>query len=125
MANITITQQEYQALISFAKKGASTTEEARNLDAFLRSIEKNNGITRYSLWVQWQEAGVQVPITVTFPTSWPPDKRHYIELLTRPIAKADVTAVLSKKAVQPMNVMVTPDPAAIVGWTLIDDFFQT
>lgn len=121
--NFTLTQEQYEALIAMARLGASTSAAQRTLDAFLKSIEKANGITRYALMIQWQETDQPVPPNVTFPQIWPPEQRFFLENLTRPIAKADVNKVLESKARKPLNVLVTPDPAGVVGWTPLDDFF--
>lgn len=118
-----LTQEEYEALIALARKGATEADDARRLDSFLRGIEKKNGYTRYVLWVQWQEADQPLPPTVRFPETWPPEMRFYLELVTRPIARIDVDQVLQARARQPVNVLVTPDPAALVGWTPVDDYF--
>ncbi len=123
MADFTLTTEEYEALVFFARKGATEVQTSRNLDNFLKSIEKKNGITRHGLWIQWQEAGKQVPTTAKFPEAWPPELRYYLELLSRPIAKADVMTAVGKKARKPLNIMVTPDPAGVIGWTLIDAYF--
>lgn len=124
MADFTLSTQDYEALIALARKGATDADSVRSLDSFLRYLEKKNGINRYGLWIQWQETGKQVPVTYNFPATWPPELRYYLELLTRPISKADVTAALAKKAKKPLNVMVTPDPAGLVGWTLLNDYFS-
>jgi hypothetical protein len=123
MSDFTISQQDYESLIALARRGATDAETLRSLDSFLKYLEKKNGITRYGLWVQWQEAGKQVPITVSFPQTWPAEMRHYIELITRPIAKADVMTMLTKKARKPLNVLVTPDPAGLIGWTALEAYF--
>lgn len=118
-------QQGYEALIALARKGASTPDEARRLDTFLVSLEKNNGINRYGLWVQWQEQDQPLPPTTRFPEVWPPNMRFFLELISRPIARVDVDAVLKQQARKPTNVLVTKDPGAIVGWTAVDQFFIT
>jgi hypothetical protein len=121
----TLSQEEYEALIAMARDGATTTEKIHALDDFLKSIERSNGITRYSLWVQWQEMDQPLLPNVSFPASWPPELRFRLENLTRPIAKVDVERVISLKARKPTNVLVTPDPAGLVGWTPYADFFFT
>ena len=122
----TLSQEQYEALIFLARKGAGTdTAKQVELDIFLKDIEKTNGITRHFLWVQWQEAGASLPAGTNFPEKWPPNLRKAIEIISRPIAKADVEQVLEKYASQPMVVLVTKDPAATTGWTPIDDFFIT
>ncbi len=65
-----------------------------------------------------------LPPNTNFPAKWPPELREYLSLVTRPIAKSDVQAVLKSKAISPMSVLVTSDPAALVGWAELDNFFK-
>ena len=116
-------QLEYEALIALARRGATTEETNRRLDEFLQNIERKNGITRDSLWVQWQEMDAPLPAGTVFPTVWPPEMRYHIELVTRRIARADVDAVVTAHATNPTNVLVTRDSGATLGWTPVDDFF--
>lgn len=118
-------QQDYEALIALARKGAAVPDEQRRLDEFLRRIEKDNGITRYGLWVQWQEQDQPLPPATRFPEKWPPEMRFYLELISRPVARTDVAAVLKQKARRPTNVLVTKDPGAVVGWATLEQFFIT
>jgi hypothetical protein len=122
----TLDTAEYEALISFARRGVQGDRETTlSLEKFLRSIEEKSGITRDFIWVQWQEAGAELPKGTRFPETWPPELRQYIELVSRKIARVDVEAVLSAQAVNPVNVLVTRDPAAQVGWAELDDVFLT
>lgn len=118
-------QQNYEALIALARKGAESPDEQRRLDTFLRSLEKANGVIRHGLWVQWQEQDQPLPPTARFPEKWPPEMRFLIELISRPIARLDVEAVLKQKARKPVTVLVTKDPGATVGWSTLDQFFIT
>jgi hypothetical protein len=120
-----LAQQDYEALIALARKGAATPDEKRRLDTYLISLEQSNGITRYGLWVQWQEQDQPVPPKARFPETWPPNMRYYLELISRPIARCDVDAVIKQQARNPINVLVTKDPGAVVGWTQVDQFFIT
>lgn len=121
--DLTVTQEEYQSLVALARAGAATPEQQRQLNEWLVGIERRNGITRYGLWVQWQEADSPMPPNTNFPEKWPPEMRYFIQLFSRDINRADVTAVLSQKARNPVTVLVTPDPAAILGWTSVDTYF--
>jgi hypothetical protein len=118
-------QQGYEALIALARKGAETPDEQRRLDAFLVALEKKSGISRYGLWVQWQEQDQPLPPTARFPEKWPPEMRFYIELISRPVARVDVDTVVKQKARKPTNILVTRDPGATVGWATLDQFFIT
>lgn len=117
-----LTQEQYSALVALARSGIPVDGRLA-LEEFLKDIEKSNGATRYLLWVQWQEADQPLPPTVQFPDKWPPELRKLIERIDRPIAKADVDAVLAANASKPVNVLVTKDPAGRVGWTQEAVFF--
>jgi hypothetical protein len=152
---LTITFQEYESLVFLAREGArlkgfldaSATDprlaylvdaanryvgtdanKARELETFLKSIERQNGITRYYLAVRWQELDEPLPprtagAATRWPENWPPYLEGSVEMLSRPIAKGDVTAFLSSRAKNPTNVMVTIDPGMRVGWTPLDQYF--
>ena len=121
----TLEQEEYEALISLAREGAAVQgpDKVRQLDEYLRLIEKKNGITRSIVWVQWQEVDSLLPPSTKFPETWPPELRRKIELVTRPVARIDVDQVISAYARQPENILVTKDPAGIIGYTPVDQFF--
>jgi len=51
--------------------------------------------------------------------------RFFIQLISRPIARADVEAVLKQKARKPVTILVTKDPGGVVGWATLDQFFIT
>lgn len=121
--DFTLTQEDYEALISLARRGTTNQEQQRALDTFLQDIEKRNGVKRYSLWIQWTEAEQPLPPNTDFPRKWPPDLRYQLELISRPIAKTDVDEVLRVRARKPIGVLVTEDPAAVVGWVKLEDFF--
>jgi hypothetical protein len=127
--SFTLDQQSYEALIALAADGTKLpdgtvdTEKARRLDEFLRSIEKKAGITRSVVWVQWQEQDSPLPPGTKFPDKWPPELRKKIELISRAVARADVDKLLQINARQPTNVLCTKDPAGVLGYTPVDDFF--
>lgn len=127
---LSLNQAEYESLVELARQGTLNhagqvlSEKARNLDAFLRSIERRNGITRYQIWVQWQEQDAPLPPGTLFPETWPPEMRAFLALTSRPISRGDVDQLLASKARSPTSVLVTRDPAAKIGWTELDAFFQ-
>lgn len=121
MADMTLTNEEYQALLVLARQD-KTPDMVRQIETFARVIDLRNGITRYLLNVQWQEAGQPLPPSAVFPTSWPPTLRALIEL-ARPIAKVDVDALLAQRATKPVTVLVSPDPGGIVGWSPYETYF--
>jgi hypothetical protein len=122
--DLTITLEEYEALVYFARNGTTDADKKREIEAFLQQIEKRNDIKRYFLWVQWQETDYPLPATTQFPTVWPPELRFSIERTDRPIARADVEKVLADQANRPVNILVTTDPGAELGWMAIDEYFK-
>jgi len=127
MADMTITQQDYEALVALARRGTTGENHARDLEEFLRTIEDRNGLNRYFLAVRWQELDEPLPPGARFPGNhhgdWPTNLEGIIELTTRAIARVDVDALLAARASSPMSVMVTTDPGLRVGWTPVDDYF--
>jgi len=93
------------------------------LDAALKDIERSNNITRYSLWCQWNNPNQPLPPGVRFPKTWPLDLRERIEFLSRPISKEDVLGLVAQRCPNAINILVTKDPGATLGWTEIDSFF--
>lgn len=122
---LTLNQEQYLALVSLARAGATTPDQQRVLEKFLKDLESSNGMSRYSLLVQWQELESPLPPSTDFPAVWPPEMRALVERTDRPIAKVDVTKVVADKAKNPTNVLVTKDLGGIVGWTRLNDFFIT
>jgi hypothetical protein len=123
-------QEQYEALIGLAREGTKNDagtvdpDKARSLDAFLKSIESSNGITRDAVWVQWQELDQPLPAGTLFPSVWPPELRVYIEYVTRKVTRADVDNVIATQATNPLSVLVTKDPGATLGWTELANFFK-
>jgi hypothetical protein len=127
---ITLTLEQYESLLAFAQAGVRRHEgqldqqQALVLDAALQDIEKSNNIVRYQLWIRWQDPTAPLPPGSTnFPKSWPPNLEYFLQFISRPIAKTDVLGVVFQKTPNAQNIMVTPDPAALLGWTKVDDFF--
>jgi hypothetical protein len=127
--DITLSQEQYEALIALAQRstvdpdGSMNQERSLVLQRFLVDVEKTNKIVRHSLWVRWQDPTAPLPPGVRFPTTWPPELQYYIQFITRPVAKSDVLAVVAARTANALNVMVTPDPAALLGWTKVNDYF--
>jgi hypothetical protein len=124
--NFTLTQEQYEALISLARQGTvSDANKSRQLESWLRLIEKENGVVRDLVVVLWQEMNAPLPAGTFFPTNWPPNLKRTVELTTRRVARADVDKVLEAHADAPTSVMCTRDPAGVLGLTPIDQFFIT
>lgn len=129
MATFQLSQEDYTALAALAQRGTYRPDgsvdqgRALALDSFLRSLEKANGITRYSLWLQWQSPTAPLPPGTNFPETWPPELRYFLQLISRPITQADVLAVVAQRTPNAVNILVTRDPAGLLGWTPVADFF--
>jgi hypothetical protein len=122
--NFTLDQEEYEALIALARAGTvSDPNKSRQLELWLRRIERQNDINRDLVVVLWQEMDAPLPTGTFFPTNWPPTLKRTVELTTRPVARVDIDKVLEAHAVNPTSVMCTKDPAGILGLTPIDQFF--
>jgi hypothetical protein len=127
--NFTLTQEQYEALLALAQQGTHRPDgsidqqKALVLDEALRDIEQSNDVVRYSLWIRWQDPTAPLPPRTNFPKTWPPNLQYLLQFITRPIAKTDVLGIVSQKTPNAQNIMVTPDPAALLGWTPIDAYF--
>lgn len=123
--NVTLTNDQYAALVALAWQGS--TGDPYQLEEFLKLIEKQNNITRYFLAIRWQECNTPLPpnIREKYPEQWPPTQSSSLTRYDRPIARVDVEAEVNRLASNPVGIMVTRDPAATHGWTKIEDFFIT
>jgi len=121
-----LSQEEYEALIALARDGARASgdpNKSRQLEIWLRLIEKNNGVKRDLVVVLWQEMNAPLPPGTFFPTVWPPTLKRTVELTTRLVCRADIDKVLEVHAKNPTSVMCTRDPEGVLGLTPIDQFF--
>ena len=127
---IQLDEQQYSALVSLARAGTKDIagnpipEKARRLEEFLKGLERQSDIERSILLIQWQETDHLLPPGTNFPTKWPPEQRFLLELVSRPISKDDVMKVLDARARKPTNVLVTKDPAGLVGWATLNSYFN-
>jgi hypothetical protein len=121
-----LSQEEYESLIALARQGAQLSgnqSRVRQLEEWLKLIEKQNGVSRSVVTVLWQELDEPLPPGTFFPTTWPPTLKRTVELIGRLVSRADIDAVLSAHAKNPTSVMCTKDPNGVVGLTPIDQFF--
>lgn len=124
--NFNLDQEQYESLVALARVGAQASgdpNKSRQLETWLKLIEKNNGVTRDLVVVLWQELNAHLPVGTFFPTNWPPTLKFTVELTTRPVARADIDKVLAARAKNPISVMCTKDPEGVLGLTPIADFF--
>ena len=131
MATFNLTQEQYTALIALAQRstwlpdGSVNVAKAQELQNYLKEIEEANGITRYSLWIRWQDPTAPLPPgwKSNFPKTWPPNLQFFLQLISRPLCKNDVLTVVNARTPKAVNIMVTLDPAALVGWTQLNVYF--
>lgn len=124
--NFTLLQEEYESLIALSRVGAQASgdpNKSRQLETWLKLIEKRNGITRDLVVVMWQEMNAPLPVGTFFPTNWPPNLKKTVELTTRRVSRSDIDKVLEVHASAPTSVLCTHDPEGVLGLTPIDDFF--
>lgn len=122
--SLTISEEQWDTLISLAQQGATTAEARRQVETFLLEIEEANSIVRYSLRVRWQEAGAMLPANVSFPRSWPPEYEITIRKLGVPVLRSDVETAVRQRAKNPVSIMVSKDPGGEYGWQTIDQYFR-
>lgn len=122
--SISMSEAQYEQLAGLARQGVNTAEGQRMLGDFLVGIEEANGITRYFLWVRWQEVGRIHPANQPFPENWPPTQEAKIERLNFPVSRATVEAVVADRSKNPTNILVSEDPGGELGWTSIDQYFS-
>jgi hypothetical protein len=113
---ITMSRSEYDALIE-----AGITTDNEEIYRLRNSIDAANGITRYVINMRWQELGGTAPARINLAQGWPPQQVYRLELERR-IERADVDTVLTQVATNPVDVQVTSDPRASVGWYNLDDY---
>jgi len=120
-----ITSEQYAALVALARKGAGAdTDQMDLLDQFLLDIEAANDMVRYTLHVRWSETGGALPVQRNFPVNWPPTLEGTIERMDQPILKQDVADYVKSKSRAAYGIMVTRDPAKLVGWTELEVYFR-
>jgi len=122
MKTIVLAQNDYLALTALARQGLDG-KDLVPLDQLLQKIEQANGMQRYMLWVQWQEATAVVPVGAVFPKNWPANLRTRIEQIDVPITQTQVLEAVSLQANRPIDILVTPDPNAVLGWSTVEQYF--
>lgn len=113
---ITMTRQQYEALYQLAR-----AQNSREANALRQDIDDANDITRFFLWIRWQDVTGSIPTHLNSFMNWPPEQQFLLELDRTP-ARVDVDAVLRDQAVNPAAVFVTADPQGVVGWTELDSY---
>lgn len=116
---ISMTQNQYDTLLAVAF-GTETLDHAALL-ALRKDIDTANGITRYFLYILWQDLG-QSPIRkIEIGLPWPAGQKFALEMF-RPITLDDVTAVLADNAIEPVSVLLTRDREGIVGLIPLESY---
>lgn len=123
-SDVLLTQDQFTTLVSLARRNIASSDDLRKLNVFIDSILKKNNIKHFLLWVRWKNAGELLPVTLNFPKVYPPTLEFCLESFERPISRSDVQEMLDKQGKTTIEVIVTTDPAKLVGWTRIDDYFR-
>lgn len=115
---VALTIDEYEALLSWAKTGAT---ELGQLPAFLslrKGIDNQHRLQRFSLTVRYTELPQRPVIGAT---DTPKGTAALLELL-RPPTREDVFKLLEGKNYHASSVYLTADPYGEVGWYELEAF---
>lgn len=113
---ISMSQDQYQALLDFAFDRRSDTDALTNLQ---RVVDTANGVQRFFLYIRWMDRGGSPPSRIEIGRGWPSAQEFKLRL-DRPITREDVNDVLNKQAKNPVYPTVTSDENGVVGWTELD-----
>lgn len=109
---IAVLDTEYEALLNWARVGAEQAEAETSFYALRKKIDSNNGITRYTLVIRYEQLPQQPTPGIT---QTPRGNTKTIELL-RPPTPDDVIQALAGETFYPGLVHLTADPNGEVGW---------
>ena len=115
---VVLKPEEYEALLNWARVGASEGGHSIDFTAMRNRIDRLNGLMRYTLVIRY-EALPEAPRPGISPTARGITK--VLELL-RPPTREDVIQALGEESYHPSLVLVTADPNAEVGWYELDRF---
>lgn len=115
---LTITRTQYESLLA-AARGDSLV----NVDQLQDAVDAANSIRRYQLLIRWQEVGGSTArrFSILDGSNWPPSQ-EFLLIQDRAIAREDVDEVLRTQATNPVDVLVTTDPAGVVGLTELNAY---
>ena len=120
---ISLTSDEYEALLNWAKLGATNLDQLAFL-AMRRRIDVAHQIKRYTLVIRWQrltEWNTVIPGQALDALPTPRGETRVLELL-RPPMRADVLAALEGEIFHEALLWVTADPKAELGWCDLEHF---
>lgn len=117
--SLIITREQLDALFFAADAGDMSTVKTT-----VATIDKANNVTRYSLFVRWQEVTGEPESYVNDRRDYPSFKRNRLNM-TRVITREDVLALVAQFASSSTNIQVTPDVSGAIGWTEIDVYSFT
>ncbi len=113
---ISLTYEQYRTLVERALISCNVRATLKFLDA----IEEANNFRTYRMHIRWVELGAKEYPSQRFPAEWPPSNQTYLEQF-RPISRADVLAAIKLSTQASVaSIRVTTDPAAELGWSLLD-----
>jgi hypothetical protein len=109
---INLLNTEYEALLTWARVGAEELEDETPFYALRKKIDVNNGISRYTLVIRYDQLPQQPTPGIT---QAPRGNTKTLEL-TRPPTPDDVIQALAGETFYPGLVYLTADPNGEVGW---------
>lgn len=116
--------EEYEAMVTLAIDACRRSPEAAvRFSELVAKVNQRNDLSFRTLWVQWTERGQPLPLDANFPVRWPDAWRYRLDLFNRTPTRKDVEEILARHATRPVDVLVTYDPAALVGWSQLDRLF--
>lgn len=116
-----MTAEQYEALLNWARLGASENDETVAFLALRRALDDANAIRRYALVIRYTPLP-ELPWLGISPT--PQGKVRVLEM-ARPPTPEDVLEALRDEAISlgvPHHIYVTADPAGVVGWYEFERF---
>jgi hypothetical protein len=115
--SVTVSDADWAALV-----GSVLKEDTGELTTVFDRVDNQNDLTRYYLYIKWQEGGARRPGPNDPITDWPPWLFQWFVQYER-FTREFVDDFLEREAINPIYVLVTDDPSGEVGWYTLDEFF--
>jgi hypothetical protein len=115
---VSVKDEDWEALV-----GAILKEETDDLNVLLTRVDEENSLTRYYLYIKWQDAGAKRPAPGDEITDWPPWRFAWFISYTQ-FTEEFVTDYVDGQTDHALAILVTDDPSGEVGWFTVEDFFS-
>lgn len=117
MASISLDLLDWSSIV-----GAILRQEVDDLNALLGKIDRDNDLTRYYLYVKWQDAAVPRPGPDAPIQDWPPWRMEWFTAY-EPFTRQFVEEFVDRQTSKALYILVTDDPSGDVGWYTLEEFF--